>query len=957
MGVKPESLISSFTSVLREHREQSARLLRTMSLFGGKRTGSWAGYTYYRFEVPEETIPPWAESAVCRIGLKEPITLTGRIVELENQFLTIALPMDFGIDLPELQCTAHDERVYNSLVNLIESEHERTLIASHLFFLSQEPGVNRKAPQEPRLPEQLFPEQRDAVEKAFKNTVTVLWGPFASGKSHTLALIAVNAASMGKSVLVVTPSNSTTDALFLQALSIARQLQESVQEYTRYDVPSTRFLHDVRPYSFHEEVEALKEKKREVVRDKVRMLEKYWNVKRKQVLHEHFYGSIQNLREHLSQLRGRIANLEKEIAQYTEQLEQYADASLLQRMKKGMSREEGESIQKKLTVAKQELKHLNTLQAKLGEEITLRELDAPISVEEWKEYREALKQIEELGGVEAVQESIDDACAVNENMVFLSKRLVCTSVASVFVHQVLWERRYDVILVDDAQCVPLPTLYALASLAREAFVLAGDPFELTMDTPALSSTNGQGLSSDIFHYLSHTHELHKLFEWTKTNEAWVVHMKSHIASVPKISSFVSSVLYDDTLTPYINPSTKGKLTFIDTSPLQSECKQYIGKKRILPYNEQHTRVVLNCVKHALMNGDRTANDIGIIFPFVGPTLYTKLQLRVNGMQNIEVGTPSDFVHRKKRVIIFDTTMAGVDYTMRSIDDKKVGEYRILRLLNTVCSCVQEECYILADLSHFKNVYRDRLITRLLLLLHAEADVRDVSFDDAVQRYQSMESKKREALFQYVNERPRGESMPKATPTPEEEDAELALRMKMMSAKKSDVPIATTSQAEEKVYTAVHRVLGYWRDSNLLAQFAGQSAVFHSSIAAERNARTLPFELCSSDKQFRSLIEKWNHLLYELSGGNDPSSPWCTPTNIEARPRYDVYKINAVLNSRVEAYIKEGKQKLSADVNRIFQEILSKAQPSTSSEWETFYISLLSRMEAYLSWIEEQLRKG
>ncbi len=211
-----------------------------------------------------------------------------------------------------------------------------------------------------------------------------------------------------------------------------------------------------------------------------------------------------------------------------------------------------------------------------------------------------------------------------------------------------------------------------------------------------------------------------------------------------------------------SPQAKEKIYFIDTSNIRSRCKQYAGKKKILPYNELHTKQVIECVKHALMKPNRCALDVGVILPFVGPTLHTKLQLRIQGIKNVEVGTPQSFCNRRKKAIIFDTTMAGVDYTMNSIDDKKIGEHKIARLFNTVFSCVGEDLYVIADMSHFKFLYQDRLFTRLLLLLQAEADEQQPSFADAVRKFDELDYKEREEILALVHKKPQA-TVPGSSP--------------------------------------------------------------------------------------------------------------------------------------------------------------------------------------------------
>ena len=234
--------------------------------------------------------------------------------------------------------------------------------------------------------------------------------------------------------------------------------------------------------------------------------------------------------------------------------------------------------------------------------------------------------------------------------------------------------------------------------------------------------------------------------------------------------------------------------------------------------------------HALLEKNRSAGEIGVIVPFIGPTLYTKLQARIRGMRNIEIGTPQSFCDRRKPAVIFDATMAGVDYTMRSLDDKKVGEHKIIKLVNTILSCASEDLYIIADMEHFGNVYKDRLITRLLILLQAEADERQPSFVNAKKKYDALDIEQYPELFSCGKRKPH--ALPQEKSVPVEEDHELAIHMKMMAAKKSEGQAHPhTGTVERDTYNAVCRSIGYRSDINLLSQFIGGSALMKNSFSS------------------------------------------------------------------------------------------------------------------------------
>jgi hypothetical protein len=421
---------------------------------------------------------------------------------------------------------------------------------------------------------------------------------------------------------------------------------------------------------------------------------------------------------------------------------------------------------------------------------------------------------------------------------------------------------------------------------------------------------------------------------------------------------MASVLFDEKINVHVSPKAKGRIYFFDTSKVHSRCKQYAGKKKILPYNELHTKQVIECVKHALMEPNRIALDVGIILPFTGPTLYTKLQLRLQGIKNVEVGTPQSFCNRRKNAIIFDTTMAGVDYTMRSIDDKKIGEHKIARLFNTVFSCVGEDLYIIADMAHFRSSYQDRLFTRLLMLLQTQADDQQLSCASAIKKFEDLDQKQREELYALYHNKPQAVIPKAAINAPKEKvDHELEIQMKMM-AKQWETKLAanTGRDKEREVFTAVQRVLGWRADVNLVSQFIGGDLIFRNSFSTEEAMHKLPLDTCENEKNFRDIMEKWNLLIYEMSGGQNTDLSFFASKGPEARVRQDIRNLRAYYSSDVEAVIEEGKKKIAVEVARVFQELLGKNRPDNPTEYSIAYLNFLTRLEAYLSWTSEQVRR-
>ncbi len=950
-----ESLLAPLARALQGELDQLNAARREVTLFSGRRVGSFAGYTYYRFELPEEILLPTTERATLTVGRVETIAVEGNVITIDNQFLTIALPRDFGPLLPEITGQWDYQRQLGPVIAELQQLDEHQNLVQALFDPAGDANrhdVSFEAPQIPSTP----PDQVAAVTKILRNKVTLLWGPRRSGKTHTLAVAAAAYLKAGKRVLFVAPGNDNVDEMLMKTVDVGRGIGVDMEKIAaRVDLPSLSLAETVRPYSFDHQMEAARDEKRKVFQERVGLLRTYWSVRLRQVLHEDFYLRVSGMRSRLTEIKRQADSIYKEISQLTEAISRFEDASVLERLKKGFSRDDVDAAQKQLAERQQQHKRLTALQQALTDEIVRAEQSAPIPAEEMKNFRATVKRMDELGGLEKVTQAVDAFIAVDEPALLQSKQYIATSVTTAFLDPLVRSQRFDLVLVDDAQAVNLPTLAALAGLAREKLVLAGDPFLAQPESVSNNELAQKWLQRDIFLFVAGTEELHRLFDWTEQHSQCCILLASHFATTPKLSLFAGSVLYDDKINVFVTPAAKGRIFFIDTSSLNSHCKQYAGRKRMLPYNELQTRRVAECVKHALMEPGRHSRDIGVIVPFVGPTLYAKLWLRLQAIDNVEVGTPTSFANSRKKAIIFDTTMAGADYTVRAIDDKKIGEHRIARLFNTVFSCVGEDLYILADMKHFKTLYKDRLFVRMLMLLQAEADEKDPSFASAVKKFDELDLGKRTKLMA-LSDQEAALTASSDTATAQPQDAELELKLKMLNRQREGKPVATGRDFERETYLGVMRVLGYRTDINLLSQFVGGDLLFRSTFETEDAMGRLPWTLCENEKHFREVMEKWNLLIYESSGGSKTEVTVFAHTGPEARVRQEIRNLRAFYSADVRAVMEEGKQKIAVEVSKVFQDLLGKTQPANPVDWSTAYLNFLGRLESYLGWISEQVRR-
>lgn len=945
------SLFREMTDALQGELTQLKNARGEMTLFHGEFLGSFAGWYYYRFEIPEEVLVRRIEFATFTVGQKEPLVMQAKVVALENQFLTAALPYDLGPILPEVQCSWSYEEHFKPILQKLGSSTESSVVTSVLFQPSNE--VNRHAINiEPEMLPTTPPDQQTAIKKIFQNRVTYVWGPILSGKTHLLGLLAANFVKAGKKVLFISNDNDGVDSLMLRTIDIGTQLgTDIVPKAARVGLPLLLGSEAIAKASFEKEVETKKEEKKKIFQERVTLLAKYYRTRIKQIFHEDFRNKINELREKIAEKKRQMDQLTQELTQLKSTITSIQNASMMGRLKKGFTKDDLAAAQKQFDEKQGTLKRYQAIHAALSSEVAKQESQSPIPADEQREFQQIVKRIDDLGGIAKVKQAVEEFVGLDERGLLASKQFIATTPTMALSDPRMQGMQFDLVVVDDAETLGLPFLAAVSAFAKEKMIVAGDPFQIGPDSLTNTELAERYLQQDIFLHVAGTEDLHQLFVWTEQHPQWAIFLSSHFATTPKLSLFMASILFDDRIDVFASPQAKGRIYFIDATNLQSRCKQYVGKKKILPFNDQQTKRMVELVKHALMEPGRTAADIGVIIPFHGPTLYTKQQLRLHGLKNIEVGTPNSFRGRRKKAIIFDTVMAGVDYTIRPIDDRKVGEHRIARLFNTILSCVEEDVYVLADMKHFGTIYKDRLFTRLLMLLQSQAEG-SVAHHVAVKKYDEMEWDRRALLLDVTQ---RAQKSMGATGTPEKEDAELALKMKML-AKQGEKPALTGRNYERETYQAVLRVLGHLDDANLLTQYVNSPLLFHHSLSTVEASKRLPIDMCQTENEFRAIMERWNLLVYEMSGGQKAEQTFFSKTSSESRVRWDINSLKAFYSSDVEATVEEGKQRIAVAVSKMFQEMVGKSQPANPAEWSSAYLSFLSRVEAYLSWISEQLRK-
>ena len=175
-------------------------------IFDGKRVEVKNGRYIYTFEADDELNYPEGTQISIWEG---DISYLGHIVGCEDFTIIIASSKDFGIDVPNLEFSAEPWRLLNCLNDRLDgmlnnpSEIVKALICDGQKLIDY---GNYK----------ITTGQQTAVQMSKEQPITFVWGPPGTGKTQTLAKIALAHIEHGNRVLMLSYSNVSVDGAIMR---------------------------------------------------------------------------------------------------------------------------------------------------------------------------------------------------------------------------------------------------------------------------------------------------------------------------------------------------------------------------------------------------------------------------------------------------------------------------------------------------------------------------------------------------------------------------------------------------------------------------------------------------------------------------------------------------------------------------------------------------------------------
>lgn len=904
--------IQGIRHALTEEITALSQMPRSTILSNGKRVALHGDAAVYRFEIPENYSFSPSCAIRCTIGTSIRFTFTATVAEMQSQFLYLLFPCNAGEFVPELDCKWNPAESADKL-NALWTSFTPNTIAAHLFERKFPENV-LPATKEPIFPSSFAQSQQQAIKQSLNRKISFVIGERKRGKTGVAASLVLSGLREGKRVLYLGGSSGSLHGLLKEIAGVNPiAVDESMTVLNEGLTLRSDFQSNFFPM-----LPSLNDETRNG-------LTKMFSI----INAEYEYQRIHVLQEKLTEKQQQINDASEELQTIKEELNRVQNASMIERMR--MGKKAAEELQTMVRDKNALLERLKQHYTVITKELFRKETSAPVTLREKKSF-------EHFASTTFLPA---DTAAMHTQM--RSRPCVATTIdnALTLPREILTS--FDIVCLDDAHALNLAQFFLFASFAKERCFMLADVTEQPPQSVSQFDAARTWLQKNYFaYYQNEDSEYYRfminLLPYDVVSELVLPEVATNIFEACLLSALEE--------TP-IPQGSKGRIFFLNTEDQRATSPQYIGKKKILPFNEANARRVAECVKHALLNGTTTLSDILVVAPPSGQTMFLREYLKAHQLGDVEIAPLGSVRLCSKRAVIFDLTVAGIDFTLRALDDRKTGLVQIADTFNTLFSTVSDDLYIVGDLAHFRTKYKGRFIATLLETIQPIKE-NEAAVLSATRRFDDLTSDvRKKVIFSTEEEKTQPEYKAKLEQS----------KPSSLDASKSG-PSNTVAAADKKLKSDIRqaclRVLARREMINLIAQYLGAFPLYKTTVETQKFSEVLPEYDCENENDFKLVMDMWNLLIYETSDAQKVEHPLFQKAKVDSKVPIDLQQIHFFYHSDLEMVVEEGKHRLAQSIQKIFNDCIGR-KPVTPIDWMNAYIVFLNRMVKYLDTIINQIR--
>lgn len=187
-------------------------------LFDGKRIGFFNGRYVYTFESDVAlNYPEGTQINIWRQGICIPC----RVMSCEDFSIIISIGADLGPSISSIEFSAEPWQLLNALINQLSNTCDHPSEIVHELICSGHKQIDRDN-------QRITTGQKTAIKMSFNQPITFIWGPPGTGKTQTLASIALAHIKQGNRVLMLSYSNVSVDGAIMRIHALSPHMDPGI---------------------------------------------------------------------------------------------------------------------------------------------------------------------------------------------------------------------------------------------------------------------------------------------------------------------------------------------------------------------------------------------------------------------------------------------------------------------------------------------------------------------------------------------------------------------------------------------------------------------------------------------------------------------------------------------------------------------------------------------------------
>ncbi len=684
-------------------------------------------------------------------------TLKGNIITIDGVKVQLELEKNLGEKVPQVILTTSTyfllEILYEKILKINSKQPPPNIEMAMKVFGFQKSSIgedNQFLTDFNKIEFSISEEQKRALAKSLGNEVTFVWGPPGTGKTTLLSYLVCELLLRDKNILLVSHTNVAIDNAIERIAKLLRNDEKYLEgKILRVGSPSLEnkdLFSNFPELSVEKWVEcksmALQKKReqfREILRKEKHILNliqflKHLDEKRKKALLK-----LQRVKNLIREKKIEIKKSEEKIENLKEKLNKAKQAHpflrfLLrlnpQKLKSSLEdsfkirdqlRIELFRLYKAYKIRKKEVcefeKEYENQKSKLKFlfDLERENLSEKQLTQEEEKRKNMIKEIEkELRKIEEKIQKLEDE-------IIRESKLIATTLTKAYLKESIYNRLYDVVIIDEASMAPLPALFLICGLATSKVIVVGDFQQL----PPIAMSNNElvkkWLKTNIFQVAGITEKIER-----KEKENRIVILKEQRRMPKEIAEVVNRLIYQGYLISaekthkekkkeelIINsePFRGEKIVICDTSEFNPWCTQSASYKS--PFNIYSAFLSVFLAEKALSDG---VENIAIITPYRAQNnlLYKLISEKMIFNENFKKVRPASihkFQGKQAELVILDL----VEGPIRKIKWLNGGfNSEAMRLINVAITRTKAKLIIVANLQYLKRKLAAKSVLRKIL---------------------------------------------------------------------------------------------------------------------------------------------------------------------------------------------------------------------------------------------------